>query len=98
MRREDHRHGIYGYLLDPAVRVAGVARFRSASGRAATVASCSRPAQERRAGLPVAATAAQLRSADSVVSARRPGRGVTQLSAATTDADPLWRPACAAHA
>src|SRR5262245_44024297 len=94
----DGRHGIDRHLLDPAVRVARGARLPSAAGRAAPGAACPGPAQERRARLPVATAAAQLRPAQRFVSARRADRGVAQLSAAAANVDPLFGPARAAHA
>jgi hypothetical protein len=51
-------------------------------GQSPAVAACAGPAQDRCPRLPVAATVAQLWSADGLVPAGRPGGGGAQLSAA----------------
>ena len=84
-------------VLDPAVRVAGVARLHGAAGQCAPCEERLGP-QVRRAGLPVAAAVDDLRSAQRRVSPGRAGVRAACAVAPARDCCSRPRPASAAHA
>src|SRR4051812_36170077 len=90
-------NGIHGRVLDPVVRVVGVARLQGASGQCAACEERFGP-QVRCTGLPVATAAADLWFAEGCVSAGRHGVRIALVVATARDAAGGSGPAGAADA